>query len=149
MPDAVERWLRMYEAERNEGEEFIDYAARVGTGRFEEEIRELSIPAEFNLENMLQFIDWSRRDPYKVVRGEGECASIGSAPTGDRGRAGSAPGGAPPQGLGADDRAAASRSTRARSTPSSRDSSADAIAWALETFHPRLRFAARSRRPVR
>ena len=74
VPDAVERWLRMYEAERNEGEEFIDYAARVGTGRFEEEIRELSIPAEFNLENMLQFIDWSRRDPYKVVRGEGECA---------------------------------------------------------------------------
>jgi hypothetical protein len=64
----------MYEAERNEGEEFIDYAARVGTVRFEEEIRELSIPAEFNLENMLQFIDWSRRDPYKVVRGEGECA---------------------------------------------------------------------------
>jgi sulfite reductase beta subunit-like hemoprotein len=74
VPDAVERWLRMYEAERNEGEEFIEYAARVGTGRFEEEIRELSIPAEFNLENMLQFIDWSRRDPYKVVRGEGECA---------------------------------------------------------------------------
>jgi hypothetical protein len=23
---------------------------------------------------MLQFIDWSRRDPYKVQRGEGECA---------------------------------------------------------------------------
>jgi len=23
---------------------------------------------------MLQFIDWSRRDPYKVERGEGECA---------------------------------------------------------------------------
>ncbi len=64
----------MYEAERNEGEEFNDFAARVGNGRFEDEIRELSIPAEFNLENMLQFIDWSRRDPYKVERGEGECA---------------------------------------------------------------------------
>jgi sulfite reductase beta subunit-like hemoprotein len=74
IPDAVERWLRMYEAERDEGEEFIDYASRVGTGRFEDEIRELSLPAEFNLENMLQFIDWSRRDPYKVQRGEGECA---------------------------------------------------------------------------
>ena len=74
VPDAVERWLRMYEAERNEGEEFNDFADRVGTARFEEEIRELSIPAEFNLENMLQFIDWSRRDPYKVERGEGECA---------------------------------------------------------------------------
>jgi sulfite reductase beta subunit-like hemoprotein len=74
VPDAVERWLRMYEAERNEGEIFNDFAARVGTSRFEEEIKELSIAAEFNLENMLQFIDWSRRDPYKVERGEGECA---------------------------------------------------------------------------
>jgi sulfite reductase beta subunit-like hemoprotein len=74
VPDAVERWLRMYEAERDDGEEFIDYASRVGTSRFEDEIRELSLPAEFNLENMLQFIDWSRRDPYKVQRGEGECA---------------------------------------------------------------------------
>ena len=74
MPEAVEKWLRMYEAERNEGEEFNDFAARVGTGRFEDEIRELSLPAEFNLENMLQFIDWNRRDPYKVERGEGECA---------------------------------------------------------------------------
>jgi len=74
VPDAVERWLRMYEAERNDGEIFNDFAARVGTGRFEDEIRDLSIPAEFNIENMLQFIDWSRRDPYKVERGEGECA---------------------------------------------------------------------------
>ncbi len=74
VPDAVERWLRMYEAERAEGEEFTAFASRVGTGRFEDEIRELSIPAEFNLENMLQFIDWSRREPYQVIRGEGECA---------------------------------------------------------------------------
>ena len=74
VPDAVEKWLRMYEAERNDGEEFVDFASRVGTGRFEDEIRELSIASEFNLDNMLQFIDWSRRDPYKVQRGEGECA---------------------------------------------------------------------------
>jgi sulfite reductase beta subunit-like hemoprotein len=74
VPDAVERWLRMYEAERNEAEVFDDYAARVGTGRFEDEVRDLALPAEFKLENMLQFIDWNRRDPYKVERGEGECA---------------------------------------------------------------------------
>jgi sulfite reductase beta subunit-like hemoprotein len=74
VPDAVERWLRMYEAERNEGEEFKDFASRVGTARFEEEITDLAIPAEFTLENMLQFIDWNRRDPYRVERGEGECA---------------------------------------------------------------------------
>ncbi len=74
VPDAVERWLRMYEAERNDGEEFKAFADRVGTSRFEEEIKDLAIPAEFTLDNMLQFIDWNRRDPYKVVRGEGECA---------------------------------------------------------------------------
>ena len=74
VPDAVERWLRMYEAERNEGEIFNAYATRVTTARFEDEIRDLSLPAEFNLDNMLQFIDWNRRDPYKVERGEGECA---------------------------------------------------------------------------
>ncbi|HKJ36656.1 MAG TPA: nitrite/sulfite reductase [Solirubrobacterales bacterium] len=74
VPDAVESWIRMYEAERNDGEEFIDYAERVGTKRFEEEIKELALPADFNLDNLLEFIDWNRKDPYKVERGEGECA---------------------------------------------------------------------------
>ena len=74
VPEAVERWVRMYEAERNEGEEFIAFAERVGTARFEAEIKELALPAEFNLDNLLEFIDWNRRDPYKVERGEGECA---------------------------------------------------------------------------
>jgi len=75
VPDAVERWLRMYESERaNDDEAFNSFATRVGTTRFEDEVRDLSLPAEFNLENMLEFIDWSRRDPYKVERGEGECA---------------------------------------------------------------------------
>lgn len=75
VPDAVERWLRMYEAERNDdSEDFEAFAERVGTARFEEEIKELALPAEFNLDNLLEFIDWNRRDPYKVERGEGECA---------------------------------------------------------------------------
>ena len=75
VPDAVERWLRMYEAERSDDEEnFEAFATRVGTVRFEDEVRDLALPAEFNLDNMLEFIDWSRRDPYKVERGEGECA---------------------------------------------------------------------------
>jgi sulfite reductase (ferredoxin) len=74
VPDAVERWLRMYEAERSEGEPFNDFAERVGTSRFEDEIKELAMPAEFSLETMDQFIDWNRAEPYKVERGEGECA---------------------------------------------------------------------------
>ena len=32
VPEAVERWLRMYESERDEGEPFNDYAERVGSG---------------------------------------------------------------------------------------------------------------------
>jgi sulfite reductase beta subunit-like hemoprotein len=74
VPEAVERWIRLYEAERAEGEEFNAFAERVGAGRFEEEVKELTMPAEFSLETMQQFIDWNRSSPYKVERGEGECA---------------------------------------------------------------------------
>ena len=42
--------------------------------RFEDEVRDLSLPIEFNLENMSQFIDWQRKEPFQVIRGEGECA---------------------------------------------------------------------------
>ncbi len=59
---------------RNEGEEFNAFAERAGAERFEEEIKELTLPAEFSLETMQQFIDWNRSSPYKVERGEGECA---------------------------------------------------------------------------
>ena len=38
------------------------------------EIKDLTLPAEFSLETMQQFIDWNRSSPYKVERGEGECA---------------------------------------------------------------------------
>jgi sulfite reductase (ferredoxin) len=74
VPDAVERWLRLYEAERTQGEEFNDFVERIGVARFEQEVAELAMPAEFNLETMDQFIDWNRAEPYKVERGEGECA---------------------------------------------------------------------------
>ncbi len=74
VPDAVERWLRMYEAEREGDEEFNAFAERVGAIRFEDEVRELAMPIEFGLENMSHFIDWNRKVPFEVIRGEGECA---------------------------------------------------------------------------
>ena len=74
VPDAVERWLRMYEAERKGDEEFNAFAERVGAKRFEDEVRELALPIEFGLENMSHFIDWNRKVPFEVIRGEGECA---------------------------------------------------------------------------
>ena len=39
-----------------------------------ESVRQLGLPVEFSLETLDHFIDWSRQEPFKVVRGEGECA---------------------------------------------------------------------------
>jgi hypothetical protein len=74
VPDAVERWLRFYEEERSDGEAFADFVERIGPEEFEKRVEDLAMPAEFNLETMLQFVDWARSEPYKVERGEGECA---------------------------------------------------------------------------
>jgi len=74
VPEAVERWIALYEGERNEGEEFNAFAERVGAEPFEAAVKELTLPAEFSLETMQEFIDWNRSSPYEVVRGEGECA---------------------------------------------------------------------------
>jgi sulfite reductase beta subunit-like hemoprotein len=74
VPEAVERWIRKYEAEREEGEVFNAYVARVGTKEFEDAVRDLAMPVEFGLESMNHFIDWDRRVPFQVIRGEGECA---------------------------------------------------------------------------
>ncbi|MEA2388831.1 MAG: hypothetical protein QOG41_1604, partial [Thermoleophilaceae bacterium] len=73
-PEAVERWIRLYEAEREDGEPFNAFVDRVGVVPFAEAAKELSLPVEFNLDNLQHFIDWNRTDPYKVERGEGECA---------------------------------------------------------------------------
>jgi sulfite reductase beta subunit-like hemoprotein len=74
VPEAVERWLRLYEGERNGDEAFNDFVERVGTDTFEERVSDLKMPVEFNAENLTHFIDWNRSEPYKVERGEGECA---------------------------------------------------------------------------
>ncbi len=74
VPEAVERWLRWYEAEREQGEAFNAFAGRVGTKAFEDRVRDLAMPIEFSLETMTTFIDWTKDVPFQVLRGEGECA---------------------------------------------------------------------------
>ena len=74
VPDAIERWIGHYEANREEGEEFNDFAERVGTGELEGLVKDLSMPVDFELETMNTFIDWNRNVPFEVIRGEGECA---------------------------------------------------------------------------
>jgi sulfite reductase beta subunit-like hemoprotein len=74
VPDAIERWLRHYEANRQEGEQWTAFVARVGTPELEGLVKDLSLPVDFELETMNQFIDWNRDVPFQVIRGEGECA---------------------------------------------------------------------------
>jgi sulfite reductase beta subunit-like hemoprotein len=73
-PEAIERWIRHYEANRNEGEQWGAFVERVGTGELEGLVKELSLPVDFGLETMNTFIDWNRDVPFQVIRGEGECA---------------------------------------------------------------------------
>ncbi len=74
VPDAVERWVRFYQDERADGEEFNAFVERVGVPSFEARVKDLTLPIEFGLESMNHFIDWNRAEPFAVVRGEGECA---------------------------------------------------------------------------
>ena len=74
VPEAIERWIRHYQAERQDGEAFNAFVARVGVPAFEALVKDLTLPVEFSLETMNHFIDWNRSEPYQVVRGEGECA---------------------------------------------------------------------------
>jgi sulfite reductase beta subunit-like hemoprotein len=74
VPEAVERWIRHYESTREHGEAWGAFAQRVGTGELEGLVKDLSMPVDFSLETMNQFIDWTRNVPFEVVRGEGECA---------------------------------------------------------------------------
>ena len=74
VPEAVERWVRFYESERTDGEEFNAFVDRVGPAEFETKVKDLTMPIEFSLDNMNYFIDWTKQSPFEVVRGEGECA---------------------------------------------------------------------------
>jgi sulfite reductase beta subunit-like hemoprotein len=74
VPEAVQRWVRFYESERQDGEEFNAFVDRVGPQEFEAQVKDLTMPIEFSLENMNYFIDWTKQAPFEVIRGEGECA---------------------------------------------------------------------------
>ena len=75
VPEAVERWIELYESERERGRG-VQRLRRPHRRRraSKRSVKDLTMPAEFSLETMQQFIDWNRSSPYKVERGEGECA---------------------------------------------------------------------------
>jgi len=74
VPEAIERWIRHYEASREQGEAWAPFTERVGTTELEGLVKDLSMPVDFGLETMNTFIDWNRNVPFEVIRGEGECA---------------------------------------------------------------------------
>lgn len=75
IPDAVERFIRHYQAHRNESEGFNDFVDRVGLSEFEKLIKDLSVPVKYDDEHKHEFIDWNRTGLYRLERGEGECAA--------------------------------------------------------------------------
>jgi sulfite reductase beta subunit-like hemoprotein len=74
VPEAIERWVRHYESTREDGEGWGAFTQRVGTAELEGLVKDLSMPVDFELQTMNQFIDWNRSAPFEVIRGEGECA---------------------------------------------------------------------------
>jgi sulfite reductase beta subunit-like hemoprotein len=74
VPEAVDRWVRLYETQRIDDEPFRAFVDRVGVALFEQRVSDLTMPIEFSLETMNQFIDFNREIPFEVQRGEGECA---------------------------------------------------------------------------
>ena len=74
-PIVVERFVRYYEANRATAtEEFNAFVDRVGVAPFENLVQDLTVPPEFAITNMTEFIDWERDGLYILERGEGECA---------------------------------------------------------------------------
>ena len=75
VPDAVERVICLYHAERNGGAElFSAWIDRVGVQPIQDAVDDLTLPPEFSADTLPMFIDWDRQDIYILQRGEGECA---------------------------------------------------------------------------
>ena len=74
VPDAFEKVLRFYWSQRREGEEFKDFANRLGPAQFEPLLKEFNEVGELNRETLHDYIDWDKTVKYKLERGEGECA---------------------------------------------------------------------------
>ena len=72
-PEVLRAVIGMYLAERNEGEEFRDFAARTGKERFDELLADYKEVGELNRETLPAYMDWDKTIKYVLERGEGEC----------------------------------------------------------------------------
>ena len=74
VPDAVDKLLGTYKAERNDGEKFGAWTGRIGTPRVQELLAEYRIVPEFTKDPMA-YVDWGQTKLFTLDdMGEGECA---------------------------------------------------------------------------
>ena len=74
VPEAVRAVIGQYQQDRNEGEAFKDYAARVGAATFEPILAGFKEVPELGRDTIEQYMDWDKTIIYKLERGEGECS---------------------------------------------------------------------------
>ena len=74
VPEATKRVIEFYQEQRTDGEQFKDFAARVGAPAFEPILQEFKDVGELNRDTIETYMDWSKTVIYKLERGEGECA---------------------------------------------------------------------------
>ena len=73
-PEALGTVLAFYREQRNEGEPFKDFAARLGPEAFEPVLAEFKEMPDLSRETIEAYMDWDKTVKYKLERGEGECA---------------------------------------------------------------------------
>ena len=74
MPEVVKRLVAFYQDQRDEGEPFKDFAARLGAPAFEPILQEFKEVGELNRDTIQTYMDWDKTVKYVLERGEGECA---------------------------------------------------------------------------
>ena len=73
-PELVKNMLAFYTRERQEGESFNQFVDRVGPKAFEPLVAEFKEVGPLGRDTIQMYMDWGKTIPYKVERGEGECA---------------------------------------------------------------------------
>ena len=74
VPEAIGKILSHYKADREDGEEFKEYVARVGSESIEPILEEFKDLPELNRDSLQYYMDWTKTVKYQLERGEGECA---------------------------------------------------------------------------
>ena len=72
-PEVLRAVIAMYMEERTDGEEFRDFAVRIGKERFDEVLADFKDVGELNRETLPNYMDWDKTIKYVLERGEGEC----------------------------------------------------------------------------